>query len=53
MPPPPPSPYKEQGDVRAWIVKLLRGPGIEFKESIPPAYGARLASSTTLFLISS
>ncbi len=35
---------------RARIFKLLRGPGIDSKESIPPAYIAWRAGTTTLFL---
>ncbi len=35
------------------IFKLLRSPGIDSKESIPPAYVAWPVVTTTLFLISS
>ena len=35
---PAPPPLQGQGDVRARIFKLLRGPGIDSKDSIPPAY---------------
>ncbi len=34
------------------ILKLLRSPGIDFKESIPPAYLAWRAGTTNLFLFS-
>jgi hypothetical protein len=33
--------------------KLLKTPGFEFKDSIPPAYVAWRASTTTLFLLGS
>ncbi len=46
-----PPPPHGQSDARARIFKLLRGPGIDSKESIPPAYAARQAGMTTLFLI--
>jgi hypothetical protein len=51
--PPPPPPYKDRGNVKARIFKLLRGHGIDSKELIPPDYAARRASTTTLFLIGS
>ncbi len=35
------------------IVKRLRSPGIDSKESIPPAYVAWRAGTTTLFLLGS
>jgi hypothetical protein len=35
------------------IFKLLRSPGIDSKESIPPAYVAWRAGATTLFLFGS
>ncbi len=35
------------------IFKLLRGPGIDAKESIPPASVAWRAGTTTLFLLGS
>jgi hypothetical protein len=35
---------------RARIFKLLRSPGIDYKESIPPAYVAWRACTKTLFL---
>jgi hypothetical protein len=50
---PPPPPPQGKGDVRAQIFKLLRGPGINSKELITPAYEARRAGITTLFLIGS
>jgi hypothetical protein len=37
--------------VRDGIFKLLRSPGINFKESIPPAYVSWRAGTTTLFLL--
>ncbi len=37
----------------ARILKLLRSPGVDSKESIPPAYVAWLAGTTTLFLLNS
>jgi hypothetical protein len=37
----------------ARIFKLLRVPGIDFKESIPTAYGAWRADKITLFLLDS
>jgi hypothetical protein len=52
MPSPPP-PLQGQGDVRNRIFKLFRGPGIESKESVPPAYAAGRAGTTTVFLIGS
>jgi hypothetical protein len=36
---------------RCGIFKLLRGPGIDLKESIPPAYVAWQAGTTSLFLL--
>jgi hypothetical protein len=38
---------------RAGILKLLRSPGIDSKESIPPAFVAWRAGTTTLFLLGS
>jgi hypothetical protein len=38
---------------REGIFKLLRNPGINYKESIPPAYVAWRAGTTTLFLLGS
>ncbi len=38
---------------RGGIFKLLRSPGIDSNESIPPAYVAWRAGTTTLFLFSS
>jgi hypothetical protein len=38
---------------RARICKRLRSPGIDSKESIPPAYVAWRAGTTTLFLLGS
>jgi hypothetical protein len=38
---------------RAGIFKLLRSPGIDSKESIPPGYVAWRAGTTTLFLLGS
>ncbi len=38
---------------RDGIFKLLRGPGIDFKKSITPAYVAWRASMATLFLLGS
>jgi hypothetical protein len=38
---------------RDGIFKLLRSPGIDSKESIPPAYVAWRAVKTSLFLIGS
>jgi hypothetical protein len=38
---------------RGGIFKLLRRPGIDSKESIPPAYVAWRAGTTTLFLLGS
>ncbi len=35
------------------IFKLLRSPGIDSKESIPPAYVDRRAGTTTVFLLGS
>ncbi len=35
----------------ALIWKLIRSPGIDSKKSIPPAYVARRAGTTTLFLL--
>jgi hypothetical protein len=46
--------YLIYGD--AWtgvIFKLLRGPGIDSEESIPPAYAAWRTGTTTLFLLGS
>ncbi len=40
-------------EARDGILKLLRGPGINSKESIPPAYVAWRAGTTTLFLLGS
>jgi hypothetical protein len=42
-------------DPKHWprIFKLLRGPGIDSKESIPPAYVAWRAGTITLFLLGS
>ncbi len=40
-------------DFRAGIFKLLRSPGLDFKESIPPAYVASGAGTRTIFLIGS
>jgi hypothetical protein len=37
--------------VRDGIFKLLRSPGINFKDSIPPAYVSWRAGTTTLFLL--
>ncbi len=34
-------------------LQLVRKPGIDFKESIPPAYVARRAGTATLFLLGS
>ncbi len=42
--------YKEP---RARILKLLRSPRIDSKESIPPAYVARQAGTTILLLLGS
>jgi len=50
MPAPPPCPLQGQGDARAPIFNVFRGPGIESREAIPPAYAARRAGATTLFL---
>jgi hypothetical protein len=36
--------------LRARICKILRSPGIDSKESIPPAYVAWRAGPTTLFV---
>jgi hypothetical protein len=36
---------------RDGIFKLLRSPGIDPKETIPPAYAAWRAGTTTLFLL--
>jgi hypothetical protein len=41
------------GGTRARIFKRLWIPGIDSKESIPPAYVAWRASTTTLFLLGS
>ncbi len=41
---------KEEGVIRDGILKLLRSPGINSKVSIPPAYVAWRAATTTLFL---
>jgi hypothetical protein len=41
------------GGTRARICKRLWSPGIDSKESIPPAYVAWRASTTTLFLLGS
>jgi len=38
---------------RDGICTLLRGPGNDSKESIPPAYMARRGGTTTLFLFGS
>ncbi len=38
---------------RAQTCKLLKGPGIDSKESIPPAYAAWQAGTKTLFLLGS
>jgi hypothetical protein len=35
---------------RRCIFKLLRSPGVDFKESIPPAYVAWWAGTTSIFL---
>jgi hypothetical protein len=40
-------------EYRARIFKLLRSPGINSKESIPLAYVARWAGTTTLLLLCS
>jgi hypothetical protein len=39
--------------IRDGIFKLLRIPGIDSKESIPPVYVAWRAGTTTLFLLGS
>jgi hypothetical protein len=44
---------RDIGENRDGIFKLLRSPGIDSKESIPPAYVAWRASTTTLFLLGS
>jgi hypothetical protein len=44
---------RDIGENRDGIFKLLRSPGIDSKESIPPAYEAWRASTTTLFLLGS
>jgi hypothetical protein len=41
------------GDIRVRIFKLLRTPGIDSKESIPPAYVAWRAGTITLFILGS
>ncbi len=51
LPPPPPPPAPLQ--FRDGICKLLRSPGIDSKEWIPPAYEAWRAGTTTLFLLGS
>jgi hypothetical protein len=38
---------------RARIIKFLRSPGIDSKESFPPAYVAWRAGTITLFLLGS
>ncbi len=42
-----------EGVTRGGIFKLIRSPGIDSKESIPPAFVARRAGTTTLFLLGS
>ncbi len=39
--------------IRDGIFKLLRSPGIDSKESIPPAYVAWRVDTTTIFLLGS
>jgi len=46
-------PYDSRAVSRAGILKLLRSPGIDSKESIPPAYVAWRAGTITLFLLGS
>jgi hypothetical protein len=41
------------GNSRVRIFKLLRSPGIDSKESIPPAYVAWRAGTTTLLKLGS
>jgi hypothetical protein len=41
------------GNSRVRILKLLRSPGIDSKESIPPAYVAWRAGTTTLLILGS
>jgi hypothetical protein len=36
-----------------WYFKLLKSPGIDSKESVPPAYVAWRAGMATLFLLGS
>ncbi len=50
VPPPPPILYFS---LCAGVFKLLRSPDIDSKESIPPAYVAWRAGTTTLFLLGS
>ncbi len=38
-------------DIRAWTFKLLKSPRIDSNKSIPPAYVAWRAGTTTLFLL--
>ncbi len=42
--------YPSSG-LRAQILKLLRSPGIDSKESIPPAFVSLRAGTTALFLV--
>jgi hypothetical protein len=45
--------HHKQNTYRARILRLSRSQGINFKESIPPAYVARRAVMTTLLLFGS
>jgi hypothetical protein len=42
-----------EGVTRGGIFTLIRSPGIDSKESIPPAFVARRAGTTTLFQLGS
>jgi hypothetical protein len=49
----PPFVRKKNYSVGARIFKRLRGPRIDFNESIPPAYVAWIGGTTTLILLGS
>ncbi len=46
-------PYRKAIESRVRIFKRLWSPGIDSKESTPPAYEARRAGTITLFLLGS
>ncbi len=44
---------EDKEDHQMWYFKLRKSPGIDSKESIPPAFVARLVDTTTTFLLTS